>query len=73
MIDLSIIILGLIIIFVAAIVQGTTGFGFALTSMPLLGVLISLQTVVPIMVVFGLFANILILVRVWSYVKFNKI
>lgn len=73
MIDLSILILGLIIIFVAAIVQGTTGFGFALTSMPLLTVLISLHTVVPIMVVFGLFANILILVKMWSYVNFKKI
>jgi uncharacterized membrane protein YfcA len=54
-------------------VQGTTGFGFALTSMPLLTVLISLHTVVPIMVVFGLFANFLILVKMWSYVNFKKI
>lgn len=71
--DLTIIIVGLFIIFVASIVQGTTGFGFALTSMPLLTILISLHTVVPIMVAFGLFANILILVKVWPNVKINKI
>jgi uncharacterized membrane protein YfcA len=57
----------------ASIVQGTTGFGFALTSMPLLTILLSIHTVVPIMVVFGLCANILILVKVWSNVKFKKI
>jgi uncharacterized membrane protein YfcA len=73
MMDLTIIILGLLIIFLASVVQGTTGFGFALTSMPLLTILLSIHTVVPVMVVFGLSVNILILVKVWSNVKLKKI
>ncbi|MFC0472270.1 sulfite exporter TauE/SafE family protein [Halalkalibacter kiskunsagensis] len=72
MMDLTIIIVGLLIMFLSAVVQGTTGFGFALTSMPLLTILLSMHTVVPIMVVFGLCSNILILIKVWSHVKFKK-
>lgn len=73
MVDVTVIIVGLVIVFIASIVQGATGFGFALTSMPLLAIFIPLDVVVPIMVIFSLITNVLILVKLWSYVRIKKI
>lgn len=74
MIDFSLMILvGFVVIFMAATVQGTTGFGFALTAMPLLSIFISLQSVVPIMVIYGLLVSFFIIYRIRSFVKIRKI
>ncbi|UUZ91574.1 sulfite exporter TauE/SafE family protein [Paenibacillus sp. P25] len=67
-----IMIWGLLIIFLASFVQGVTGFGFALIAVPLLSKIIPLQMVVPIVVLFSFFSNIMILLRVKPYIDLRK-
>jgi uncharacterized membrane protein YfcA len=69
---MSIIILSLLIIFLASFVQGVTGFGFALIAVPLLSKMIPLQSVVPIIVLFSFFSNIMILLQVKQYIDLRK-
>jgi len=52
-----------IIILLASIVQGATSFGFSLLALPLLGLLFELKIVVPTLVLFSLFLNSIILVK----------
>lgn len=68
-----IIIIGLLIIFLASFVQGVTGFGFALIAVPLLSKMIPLQSVVPIIVLFSFFSNIMILLQAKQHIDFKKI
>lgn len=57
------IILAGLIIFASALVQGATSFGFSLLALPLLGLMLDLKTIVPMLVLFSLIMNIIILVR----------
>ncbi len=52
-----------LIIFLATFVQTTTGFGLALVSMPLLTAVIGLTTAAPIVAIFGLLAEVILLLR----------
>ncbi|MDF2958874.1 MAG: hypothetical protein K0S39_609 [Paenibacillus sp.] len=67
------IVLGGAIILFAGFVQGVTGFGFALIAVPLLSKIIPLQSVVPIIVLFSFFTNIVILLKSKAYVQFKRI
>jgi uncharacterized membrane protein YfcA len=58
----TILIPGLIIFF-SALVQGATSFGFSLIALPLLGLVLDLKNIVPMLVLFSLFMNIIILIR----------
>jgi len=51
------------IIFVSGIVKGTTGFGFALFSLPLLVHFIPIKTLVPVITLFNLFSSIQIVLQ----------
>lgn len=51
------------IVFVSGIVKGTTGFGFALFSIPLLVHFIPIKSLVPIVTLFNLFSSIQIIVQ----------
>lgn len=53
---------GIIILF-SAMIQGATSFGFSLLALPLLGLFLNLKTIVPMLVVFSLIMNVVILVR----------
>lgn len=52
-----------LIIFVAVFVQATAGFGLALVSMPLLTAVIGLTLAAPLVAIFGMLAEAVILVR----------
>jgi len=67
------IILGMIIIFIAAMTQGITSFGFSLVSLPLLGLFLPLKIVVPVLVIYSLVLNSLILYHIKEYIDLKKI
>lgn len=54
-------IVGLATLFFAGLVQGLTGFGFALVSVPILSLFISPKTVAPIMILYTVGTNLIIL------------
>ena len=62
-----------LIIALAGIVQGITGFGFALISVPVLSSFIPITTVVPAIVCFSTISNFLIVHKSIKYVVFKKI
>jgi uncharacterized membrane protein YfcA len=51
------------IIFLSGIVKGTTGFGFALFSLPLLVHFIPIKTLIPIIMLFNLFSSVQIVMQ----------
>lgn len=55
--------LACIIIFISAVVQGATSFGFSLLALPLLGLLYPLKVVVPTLVALSLLLNSIILIK----------
>ena len=59
------------IIFISGIVKGTTGFGFALFSLPLLAHFIPIKTLIPIITLFNLFSSVQIVYQLRSY-KLNR-
>lgn len=50
-----------IIVFFAIFTQSVTGFGLALVSMPLLTALLGIQTAAPLVALFGIFAEVILL------------
>lgn len=58
------------IIFLASFVQGLTGFGFALISIPLLSLIMDLKEAVPLGVLCGLIVNIYLIIKLKQHVKF---
>lgn len=61
----------LLIVFLSGIVKGTTGFGFALFSIPLLVHFIPIKNLVPLVMLFNLFSSIQIVVQTHS-LKVNR-
>lgn len=55
------------IIFLSGIVKGTTGFGFALFSLPLLAHYISFKTLVPILTLFNLASSVQMIIQTRKY------
>lgn len=65
---------GFIIILLAALVQGITGFGFALIAVPLLSLFIpEIKNITPIIVGYSLVTNVLIFCKSKNYVKLKGI
>jgi uncharacterized membrane protein YfcA len=52
------------ILLAGSFVQGVTGFAFSLLSLPLLSLLLPARTAVPMLTVFGLFLNVMVLLSV---------
>lgn len=59
----SSIILGFCVIFAASCIQGMTSFGFSLLAVPLLGLFMPLSVIVPMLVMYSLLMNLMILVK----------
>lgn len=53
----------LCVVFLSGIVKGTTGFGFALFSLPLLVHFIPIKTLIPVITLFNLFSSVQIILR----------
>lgn len=68
----EIILIGLII-FLAAFNQGLTGFGFALTSIPLLTLVVGVKEAIPLAALCGLIVNIYLLIQLKEHIDFSDI
>ena len=68
----EIILIGLII-FLASFNQGLTGFGFALTSIPLLSLFIDVKEAIPIAAICGLVVNIYLTIQLKSHINISDI
>ncbi|MBI2910052.1 MAG: sulfite exporter TauE/SafE family protein [Chloroflexi bacterium] len=66
-------LIGLLVFFLAGMMQGLTGFGFALVAVPILVVFLPPQTVVPIVLVHSALINIFIFSRVRQWVDLRRI
>ncbi len=67
------ILFGILVIFMAAMTQGATSFGFSLIAVPLLGIMFPLQVVVPVLMIYSLILNSLILYNIREHVQLKKI
>ena len=67
------IVSGLLITLAAAIVQGMTGFGFALLAMPLLSLFLPLDQAVPMVVMLSLVTNVFVLCETFRLIDLKKI
>lgn len=56
--------LSALIIFASGLVQGMTSFGFSILAVPLLGLLLPMKTLVPLLILYSLVINVLILWRI---------
>lgn len=65
--------LSFLVIMLSGFIQGTTSFGFSLIALPLLGIMLSLRLVVPLLVIFSLVMNSIILYNLRSYVDLKRI
>lgn len=66
--------LGFISILLASIIQGITGFGFALIAVPLLSLFIpELRNITPIIVIYSLLTNVIIVYKSRRYIDLKKI
>jgi len=72
-VETNVLILGSIIIFLAAFLQGTTGFGFSLFSIPLLTLFISPKTVIPMILLVSVIINISVLYNSRKSLNFKVI
>ena len=70
---IAVIIGGLLAIFFSSIIQGLTGFGFALVSVPIMMFILSPKEVVPIVVIHGLVINLIILFEARKWVNLKRI
>tara|TARA_Y100000310_G_scaffold101298_1_gene99301 strand:+ start:4960 stop:5697 length:738 start_codon:yes stop_codon:yes gene_type:complete len=66
-------ILGLIIIFLAGITSGLTGFGFALVSVPLMMLFLPLKTITPIILLLQILINLFLLFEARKFVNLKRI
>lgn len=62
-----------ITILVAAGIQGITGFGFSLVSLPLLAMLLPMETIVPMLVLYSLCLNIVLYKKVKGQIEKKRI
>ncbi|SET76000.1 hypothetical protein SAMN05660297_03412 [Natronincola peptidivorans] len=66
-------IIGTVVILLASTIQGITSFGFSLIALPLLGMILPLKVVVPVLIIFSLVLNSIILYHIKEYVDFKRI
>jgi len=57
-----------LILFVASFLQGLTGFGFALISMPLLSLIIDIREAIPLCAIFGLLISLYLMYQLKDHV-----
>lgn len=66
-------ILVFFVIFIASIIQGITSFGFSLVALPLLGMFLPLKIVVPMLILYSLVLNIIILYHIREHINLKQI
>lgn len=70
-------ILTIIIVFVvilcAGLIQGATSFGFSLFALPILAVFLPLKVIVPMLVIYSIIMNSIILYKIREHVKIKRI
>ena len=66
-------IIGAAIIFLGAVVQGTVGFGLALTTVPVLLLVLPHQLIPPVLVIVGVVNNLFVLADTWRSVRLREI
>lgn len=67
------ILIAFIVILFSGLIQGITSFGFSLLAVPLLSIFLSLKLIVPLLVIFSLIMNSIILYKLRKYVNFREI
>ena len=65
-------VLAILTIILAGFVRGAIGFGEALIAMPLLGLIIPLETAAPLVAMAALLISTVILLREWRHVEFTS-
>lgn len=68
-----IIAFGLLVILISSLIQGLTSFGFSLIAVPLLVLIISPKTIVPLMIIHSLFLNIYLIYACRKDINLKKI
>lgn len=61
------------VIFISGFTQGMTSFGFSLLALPLLTIILPIQVVVPLLMIFSLVLNSMILFKMYPYVQIKRI
>ncbi len=61
------------IVFFAGFIQGLSGFGSILLSLPLLAIFLDIKTVIPLVALYGLSITIILLIQLWKYLDWQKI
>ncbi len=64
--DPTTLILIMLIIFLASVIMGVTSFGFALIAVPLLNLLMPLKVLVPILILYGVIIDIILLLPIYK-------
>jgi len=64
---------GTIIIAASALLQGLSGFGFSILSLPLLAVYISPKTAVPMLLIFSIVLNLSVIATCWRSFSIRNI
>jgi len=63
----TIFILIMLIIFLASVIMGVTSFGFALIAVPLLNLLLPLKVLVPVLILYGVITDIILLLPIYRH------
>lgn len=67
--DITQLILFSTIIFIAYFIQGVTGFGSAIFALPLATIFLPLKNVIPVLLIFGVLQNIIIVIKDKQYIN----
>jgi len=59
----------MLIIFLAAIIMGITSFGFAMIAVPLLNLLLPLKFLVPVLILYGVLIDIVLLLPIYKHLN----
>ena len=71
--EIELVLIGSIIFFASAMLQGVSGFGFSILAIPLITLFISPKTVVPVLILFSIIINIVVLYSTWKQISLRKI
>lgn len=66
-------IIGCAIIFLGGVVQGTAGFGLALTTVPVLMLVLPHTLIPPVLVILGVVNNLFVLAETWHSVRLRTV
>jgi len=62
-----------VIVFFSGFIQGLSGFGSIMLSLPLLALFIDVKVVIPLVGIFGLVIPTLLLIKLWKHLDWKKI